>query len=104
MAELGRGAPLHTGKNLAANVTGIPMTADKDQPRDPESHIGNRIEGLTLRYPKSCSWPSRGGLKNSRPASAGLRRRDAGQGLRDILAAAGGADGDHRHDIVTIWR
>jgi hypothetical protein len=30
MAELGPGAPLHTGKNLAANVTGIPMTADKD--------------------------------------------------------------------------
>jgi hypothetical protein len=24
------GAPIHTGKNSAANVTGIPVTADKD--------------------------------------------------------------------------
>jgi hypothetical protein len=29
MAELGR-APIHAGKNSAANVTGIPVTADKD--------------------------------------------------------------------------
>jgi hypothetical protein len=30
MGEFGRGADSHTGKNSAANVMDIPVTADKD--------------------------------------------------------------------------